>query len=63
MGHNNLFSYSITYCTIDIDVCINGDHGCNQKWTNTDGSYKCICEAEHVLDNDMKTCIGMGLIT
>ena len=61
-GHNNIFSYSITYCIIDIDECINGDHGCNQNCTNTDGSYKCICEDGYVLDNDMKTCIGMCII-
>ena len=62
LPYNNLFSYSITYCTIDIDECISGDHECNQNCNNTDGSYKCICEDGYVLDNDMKTCIGMCII-
>ena len=52
----------MVYWSIDIDECINGDHGCNQKCTNTNGSYICICEDGYVLDNDMKTCIGMCII-
>ena len=57
-----LISYSIAYCTIDIDECNNGDHGCHQNCTNTDGSYKCICEVGYVLDDNMKICIGMCII-
>ena len=57
-----LISYNITYCTIDIDECNNGEHGCNQNCTNTNGSYICICEVGYVLDVNMKTCIGMCII-
>ena len=54
------------FCLIflaDIDECALNISGCNQKCTNTIGSYFCSCYEGYQLDKDNETCIGNHLIS
>ena len=43
----------------DIDECSDGNGGCSQICTNTEGSFTCGCNNSYVLDGDGTTCNGM----
>ena len=43
---------------LDIDECALNISGCNQKCTNTIGSYFCSCYPGYQLYKDNETCIG-----
>ena len=51
-----------TFCSYnvhaDIDECVVGLAGCDQKCTNTAGSYFCNCMDGYVLESDNHTCTG-----
>ena len=42
-------------CT-DIDECANGNGGCAQTCTNTDGGFACSCNAGYILNADNQSC-------
>ena len=43
--------------TADVDECTTGNANCAQTCTNTDGGYKCDCQAGYSVNND-GTCSG-----
>ena len=48
-------------CVVDIDECEEMTSGCQQKCTNTNGSFTCSCVEGYELNIDNKTCtIGMS---
>lgn len=56
---HNLFGNSS-----DVDECENNGGGCDEKCTNTVGSFKCLCETfGKVLSEDGKTCQCKYFIT
>ncbi|MBN3297733.1 MATN4 protein, partial [Amia calva] len=40
------------------DLCVTGDHDCEQVCVSTPGSYKCACREGFTLQEDGKTCRG-----
>ena len=53
MSHHVLKSYS---SLSDINECRTGNHSCEQKCVNTDGSYHCECESGYELRR--RSCRG-----
>ena len=43
---------------IDIDECLNSNHGCQHRCTNERSHFKCACNAGFKLNADEKTCSG-----
>ena len=54
MHYNDLFFNS------DIDECLEGLDGCDQRCANTAGSYFCTCTDGYELESDNHTCTGTG---
>ena len=51
---------SLLNLVVDIDECQTSQAACNQHCVNTEGSYKCTCDAGYTLDSiDEQTCLGM----
>uniref|UniRef100_A0A8R1TTG2 Metalloendopeptidase n=1 Tax=Onchocerca volvulus TaxID=6282 RepID=A0A8R1TTG2_ONCVO len=46
----------MAYFITDLDECRNNNAGCQQRCTNTIGSYQCECENGYVLANDGHNC-------
>jgi len=42
----------------DINECRIGNHTCDQKCVNTNGSYSCDCSKGYTLWRDKRTCKG-----
>ena len=45
-------------CSIDIDECETANGGCEQRCTNTIGSFFCSCDVGYRLDGDGLNCTG-----
>ena len=45
-------------CSIDIDECDTANGGCEQRCTNTIGSFFCSCGVGYRLDGDGLYCTG-----
>ena len=58
-----MLSFFLIVFLADIDECALNISGCNQKCTNTIGSYFCSCYLGYKLNKDNETCIGKGLIS
>ena len=58
-----MLSFFLIVFLADIDECALNISGCNQKCTNTIGSYFCFCYSGYKLNKDNETCIGKGLIS
>lgn len=43
-------------CQLDVNECLDYDHGCSHSCLNTRGSYWCVCPTGMALLPDMKTC-------
>ena len=41
---------------LDVNECLDSDHGCEQICQNSKGSYSCDCEEGYGLNEDSKTC-------
>lgn len=44
----------------DINECSRKRGGCQQRCTNTEGSFQCYCRAGYSLNSDQKTCSSCG---
>ncbi|KAM7138865.1 cartilage matrix protein [Macrochelys suwanniensis] len=44
------------FCENVSDLCVSGDHDCQQICVSTDRSYTCACKEGFTLNNDGKTC-------
>lgn len=42
----------------DINECANSSGGCEQKCTNTPGSFFCVCDEGFLLDVDGVSCLA-----
>ena len=51
------FDFCITLMYIDINECY-GDHKCEYKCHNSQGSYTCLCPSGYQLKHDGRTCKG-----
>ncbi|PKU33354.1 hypothetical protein llap_16342 [Limosa lapponica baueri] len=48
------------FSSVVSDLCATGDHDCEQICISTPGAYKCACKEGFTLNNDGKTCSGIG---
>ena len=46
---------------VDINECVNGNHGCSHDCNNNDGSFTCTCPSGYTLMADLQTCIGKSI--
>ena len=57
----NIPAQSMAICPFplaEIHECLEGSHVCDQRCTNTNGSYVCSCNAGYRLNEDGHTCTG-----
>ena len=54
-----LFTHMDTLFNLDIDECSDRTDGCSQIYTNTSGSFICVCNSGLQMDNNGVTCNGM----
>ncbi|XP_032993534.1 epidermal growth factor-like protein 7 isoform X2 [Lacerta agilis] len=50
-------------CSIDVDECAGGRHGCSHTCHNVVGSYHCTCQQGYELGADGRTCEALGVPT
>ncbi|XP_053229450.1 epidermal growth factor-like protein 7 isoform X3 [Podarcis raffonei] len=50
-------------CSIDVDECAGGRHGCSHTCHNVVGSYRCTCQQGYELGVDGRTCEALGVPT
>ena len=59
----NYHTENIDHLIADNDECRTGNHNCEQKCVNTEGSYSCKCLSGYELRRDKRTCNGKTVMT
>jgi len=59
--YNITISFAWNCIISDINECSTGSHNCQQRCTNTLGSYRCSCNSGYSLNSDRRTCRGRNI--